>query len=142
MYFHSFIHKRLCIVSLWNSPRHGRPKTVENKGSNVRYSKINITFPDCVIIEKVISRNMIIKLSCASVDNLIPRDDIFDYHPIRECNIYIYILFFDLYPFIYISQINLASFTGSSALAYFSLYIYIIYIYIAGVMLLTDKLSK
>ena len=30
--------------------------------------------------------------SCASVDNHIPRDDIFDYHPRRECNIYI--LFF------------------------------------------------
>ena len=26
--------------------------------------------------------------SCASVDNHIPLDDIFDYHPIRECNIY------------------------------------------------------
>ena len=24
-----------------------------------------------------------------SVDNHIPRDDIFDYHPIRECNIYV-----------------------------------------------------
>ena len=23
------------------------------------------------------------------VDNHIPRDDIFDYHPLRECNIYI-----------------------------------------------------
>ena len=32
---------------------------------------------------------MIINLGCASVDNQIPRDDIFDYHPIRECNIYI-----------------------------------------------------
>ena len=32
---------------------------------------------------------MIINLGCASVDNHIPRDDIFDYHPIRECNIYI-----------------------------------------------------
>ena len=26
--------------------------------------------------------------SCASVDNHIPLDDIFDYHQIRECNIY------------------------------------------------------
>ena len=26
---------------------------------------------------------------CASVDNHIPRDDILDYHPLRECNIYI-----------------------------------------------------
>ena len=32
---------------------------------------------------------MIINLGCASVDNHIPRDDIFDYHPRRECNIYI-----------------------------------------------------
>ena len=32
---------------------------------------------------------MIINLSCASVDDHIPRDDIFDYHPRRECNLYI-----------------------------------------------------
>ena len=32
---------------------------------------------------------MIINLGCAAVDNHIPRDDIFDYHPHRECNIYI-----------------------------------------------------
>ena len=32
---------------------------------------------------------MIINLGCASVDNHIPGDDIFDYHPLRECNIYI-----------------------------------------------------
>ena len=37
---------------------------------------------------------MIINLGCASVDNHIPRDDIFDYHPRRECNIYI-ICYFD-----------------------------------------------
>ena len=30
--------------------------------------------------------------SCASVDNHIPRDDIFDYHPLRDCNIYILLL--------------------------------------------------
>ena len=70
-------------------PHHGRPKTVENKRSNVRYNKINITFPDWVIDENIIPRNMIINLGCASVDNHIPRDDIFDYHPIRECNIFI-----------------------------------------------------
>ena len=64
-------------------------KTVEDKGSNVRYNKINITFPDWAIVENIIPRNMIINLGCASVDNHIPRDDIFDYHPIRECNIYI-----------------------------------------------------
>ena len=61
----------------------------ENKGSNVRYNKINITFPDWMIVENIIRRNMIINLGCASVDNHIPWDDIFDYQPIRECNIYI-----------------------------------------------------
>ena len=88
----SFMHiyKRLCIIFPFeNSPHHGRPKTVENKGSNVWYNKINITFPDWVIVENIIPRNMIINLGCASVDNHIPRDDIFAYHPIRECNIYI-----------------------------------------------------
>ena len=66
---------------------------MENKGSYVRYNKINITFPDMVIVENIIPRNMIINLGCASVDNHIPRDDIFDYHHIREGNIYIiYIL--------------------------------------------------
>ena len=53
------------------------------------YNKINITFPALVIVENIIPRNMIINLGCASVDNHIPRDDIFDYHPRRECNIYI-----------------------------------------------------
>ena len=87
----SFMHiyKRLCIFSLWISPHHGRTKTVENKGSNVRYKKINITFLEWVKIENIIPQIMIINLGCASVDNHIPRDDIFDYHPIRECNIYI-----------------------------------------------------
>ena len=90
MNFHSCISIRGCaLFSLWNSPHHGRPKTVENKGSNVRYNKINITFPNWVKVENIIPRNMIINLSCASVDNHIPRDDIFDFHPIRECNIYI-----------------------------------------------------
>ena len=90
MYFHSCISIRGCaLFSLWNSSHYGRPKTVENKGSNVRYNKINITFPDMVIVENIIPRNMIINLGCASVDNHIPRDDIFDYHHIREGNIYI-----------------------------------------------------
>ena len=35
---------------------------------------------------------MIINLGCASADNHIPRDDIFDYHPLRECNIYIILM--------------------------------------------------
>ena len=90
MYFHSCIYIRGCaLFSLWNSPRHGRPKTVENEGSNVWYNKTNITFPGWVKVENIIPRNMIINFGCASVDNHIPRDDIFDYHPIRECNIYI-----------------------------------------------------
>ena len=42
-----------------------------------------------VIVENIIPRNMIINLGCASVNNHIPRDDIFDYHHIREGNIYI-----------------------------------------------------
>ena len=49
---------------------------------------VAITFPALVIVENIIPRNMIINLGCASVDNHIPRDDIFDYHPRRECNIY------------------------------------------------------
>ena len=48
------------LFSLWNYPHHGRPKTVENKGSNVRYNKINITFPDSVIVENISPSNMII----------------------------------------------------------------------------------
>ena len=85
------IYKRLCIIFPLElpSPWYSRPKTVENKESNVRYNKINITFPDWVKVENIIPRNKIINRGCASVDNHIPRDDIFDYHPIRECNIYI-----------------------------------------------------
>ena len=37
----------------------------------------------------IIPRNMIINLGCASVDKHIPLDNIFGYHPQRECNIYI-----------------------------------------------------
>ena len=98
-----FIHAYLrgcALFSLWNSPHHGRPKTVENKGSNVRYNKMNITFPARVKVENIIPRNMIINLGCASVDNHIPRDDIFDYHPRRECYIYIVYIYQlqQLYP--------------------------------------------
>ena len=46
-----------------------------------------------MIVENIIPRNMFINLGCASVDNHIPRDDIFDYHPRKECNIYIILLF-------------------------------------------------
>ena len=49
---------------------------------------INITFPDWVIVKNIIPRNVIIKQGAAEVDNHISRDDIFDYHPFRECNIY------------------------------------------------------
>ena len=67
-----------------------KSSTSENKGSNNgRYNKINSTFPARVIVENIIHRNMIINLGCASVDSHIPRDDIFDYHPCREYNIYI-----------------------------------------------------
>ena len=39
-----------------------------------------------MIVENIILRNMIINLGCALVDNHIPRDDIFDYRPIKVCN--------------------------------------------------------
>ena len=60
--FFSFMHidKRLCIIFSWNSPDYGRPKTVENKGSNVLHDRINITFSDWVIVENIISGNVII----------------------------------------------------------------------------------
>ena len=57
-----------------------------------QYNKINITFPARVIVENIIPRNMIINRGAAEVDNHISRDDIFDYHPRRECNIYILFL--------------------------------------------------
>ena len=53
---------------------------------------INITFPDWVIVENIIPRNVIINGGAAEVDNHILRDDILDSHPIRECNIYFIIL--------------------------------------------------
>ena len=58
----SFMHidKRLSIIFLWNSPYHGRPKTVENKGSNIQYNKINITFSYRMIVKNSISGNVII----------------------------------------------------------------------------------
>ena len=49
---------------------------------------INITFPERVIVENIIPRNVIINRGAAEVDNHISRDDIFDYHPLRECSIY------------------------------------------------------
>ena len=49
---------------------------------------INITCPARVIVENIIPRNVIIDRGAAEVDNHISRDDIFDYHPSRKCNIY------------------------------------------------------
>ena len=58
------------------------------------YNKINITFPERMIVENIIPQNMIINHGFASVDNHIPPDDVFNYHPLRECNIYIIFVFF------------------------------------------------
>ena len=41
-----------------------------------------------MIVENIIPRNVIINRGAAEVDNHISRDDIFDFHPRRECNIY------------------------------------------------------
>ena len=41
-----------------------------------------------MIVENIIPRNVIINRGAAEVDNHISRDDIFDYHPRRECNTY------------------------------------------------------
>ena len=49
---------------------------------------INIAFPARVIVENIIPRNVIIKRGAAEVDNHISRDDFFDFHPSRKCNIY------------------------------------------------------
>ena len=42
-----------------------------------------------MIVEKIIPRNMIVNLGCASVDNHIHKDDINDYHPLKNV-IFIY----------------------------------------------------
>ena len=55
---------------------------------------IYVTFPERVMVENSIPRNMIINLACATVDNHISREDIFDYQPLRECNIYIISIYF------------------------------------------------
>ena len=39
-------------------------------------------------VENIIPRNVIINRGAAVVDNHISRDDIFDYYPSRQCNIY------------------------------------------------------
>ena len=56
-----------------------------------------------MIVENIIPRNVIINLGAAEVDNYISTDDIFDFHTIRECNIYFIIshssgLYFRLAP--------------------------------------------
>ena len=53
-----------------------------------RYIYIYITLPARMIAENIIPRNVIINQGAAEVDNHISRDDIFDYHPSRKCNIY------------------------------------------------------
>ena len=65
-----------------------------------------MTFPARVKVENIIPRNLIINLGCASVDNHIPRDDIFDYHPRRECNIYIIYIFLCLDDFNHLQKIK------------------------------------
>ena len=60
---------------------------------------INITFPERVIVENIIPRNVIINRGAAEVDNHISRDDICDCHPLRECNIYFIIPNTTLDPF-------------------------------------------
>ena len=65
---------------------------------------INITFPARVKVENIIPRNVIINRGAAEVDNHISRDDIFDYHPSRKCNIYFIIpnrTLDPLFPFSY-----------------------------------------
>ena len=41
-----------------------------------------------MIVENVILRNVIVNRGAVDVDNHISRDDIYDYHPLRECYIY------------------------------------------------------
>ena len=64
--------------------------TINNNDNNKTTTKqyINIIFPERVIVENIIPRNVIINRGAAEVDNHISRDDICDYHPLRECNIY------------------------------------------------------
>ena len=59
-FIHAYRWEACASFSLWNSLHHGRHKTVENKGSNIRYNKINITFSDWMIVENIISGNVII----------------------------------------------------------------------------------
>ena len=56
------LDKRLCIIFPLEHSHHGRPKTVENNGSNVRYNKINIAFSDWVIVRNLINSKLISEL--------------------------------------------------------------------------------
>ena len=49
---------------------------------SVYKNKYNIC--ERVIVKKIIPRNMINNLSCTSVNNHIPPDDILDYHPLKN----------------------------------------------------------
>ena len=65
---------------------------------------INITFPARVIVENIIPRNVIINRGAAEVDNHISRDDIFNSHPSRKCNIYFIIPNRPLDPLLSLTQ--------------------------------------
>ena len=82
---------RNVIITDCRSTGHGTVgkghKVVIVQALTVQYY-INITFPDMVIVENIIPRNVIINRGAAEVDNHISMDDIFDYHHIREGNIY------------------------------------------------------
>ena len=78
---------RLCIWAGWSElllVAHTTWLEISCRGSYY----INITFPARVTVENIIPRNVIINQGAAEVDNHISRDDIFDYHPSRKCNIY------------------------------------------------------
>ena len=73
---------------------------------------------------------MIINLGCASVDNHIPRDDIFDYRPRRECNIYIIYVGSD--HFFWVKVLNFNIFSGFQKNKYF-LGVKILWIFFGGI---------
>ena len=84
-YIFSFtpINKRLCIAFPLELLTPRKEEKCRKYRNNIWYNKTNITFPERVIVE-----NEMLEI-CALVDNHIPWDDISDYYPIRECNIYI-----------------------------------------------------
>ena len=50
----------------------------------IMFIKMNITFPERVIVKKYHPRNMIINPGCTSAHNHNPWNHIFNYHPLRE----------------------------------------------------------